>query len=75
MQTKEQYFKVVCLLLELLSIKCLKYVYFSYLRSVVEFVSFVNNKANIIVIIIKTCFIEIYNKRYALNSLKRQNSN
>ncbi len=75
MRIKEQYFKIVYLLLKLLSTKCLKYVYFSYFRNVVEFVNLVNNKANIIVTIIEIYFIEIYDERYALNSLKRQNSN
>ncbi len=75
MRTKEQYFRVVCLLLKLLSIRCLKYVYFNYFRNVVEFVSLINNKTNIIVTIIKTRFIKIYNKRYTLDLLKRQNSN
>jgi len=75
MRIKEQCFKVVCSLLKLSSIKYLEYVYFNYFRNVVEFVSLVNSKANIIVTIIKTCLIKLYNKRYALNLLKHQNSN
>jgi len=75
MRIKEQYFKVVRSLLELLSTKYLKYVYFSYFRNVVKFVSLVNNKANIIVTIIEIRLIKIYNECYVLNSLKRQNSN
>jgi len=75
MRIEEQYFDIVCLLLKLSSIKYLEYVYFSYFRNVVEFVSLVNSKTNIIVTIIKICFIKIYNKYYALNLLKYQNSN
>ncbi len=75
MRTKEQCFKVVCLLLKLLPIKYLKHVCFSYLCNVVEFVSFINSKTNIIITIIEIRLIEVYNKCYALNSLKRQNSN
>jgi len=74
-RTKKQYFKVVCLLLKSLSTKYFKYVYFSYLRNVVKFINLVNSKTNIIVTIIEIRLIKIYNERYALNSLKRQNSN
>jgi len=75
MRTKKQCFKVVCLLLGLLLTKCFKHVCFSYLRNVVEFVNLVNNKANIIITIIKIRLIKVYNEHYALNLLKRQNSN
>jgi len=70
MRTKEQCFRVVCFLLKLLLIKYFKYICFSYLCNVIEFINLINNNASIIVTIIKTCFIKIYNKCYALNSLK-----
>ncbi len=70
MRTKKQYFKVICLLLKLLLIKYLKYVCFNYFCNIVKFVNLINNKTNIIVTIIKICFIKTYNKYYALNLLK-----
>lgn len=71
--TKKQYFKVVQILLELLAIKSLEYICFSYLCNVVDFIDFVNSKDEIIIIIINSCIIQTYNNRYTLELLKRKN--
>jgi hypothetical protein len=57
MRTKKQYFKVVCSLLNFLSISNFKYVCFNYLRNVINFIRLVNNKANITTLIIKSRLI------------------
>lgn len=75
MRTKEQCFKVVRSLLKSSSTSSFKHVYFNHLRNVVDFVRLVNNETSIIVLIIRSYFIQAYKERLALNSLKRKNSN
>ena len=54
---KEQYFRVVCLLLKLLSTNIFKYICFNYLQNVINFIRLVNNKTSIIASIIRSCLI------------------
>jgi len=75
MRIKEQFFKVVCLLLKLLLTNDFKHVCFNYLRNIVNFVRLVNNRTSIIALLIKSYLIQAYNESLALNLLKRKNSN
>jgi hypothetical protein len=75
MRIKEQFFKVVCLLLKLLLTNDFKHICFNYLRNIVNFVRLVNNRTSIIALLIKSYLIQAYNESLALNLLKRKNSN